>query len=86
MKIYLKKKVKTISELKPHKFLPGSVERISYKHHLSVRKVMTNMLRQEIGDGTLARRGFWEIVSDKKKRDSEKDEGGEMRDRPRRQT
>ena len=32
------------------------------------------MLRQEIGDGTLARRGFWEIVSDKKKRDSEKDE------------
>ena len=25
------------------------------------------MLRQEIGGGTLARRGFWEIVSDKKK-------------------
>jgi hypothetical protein len=46
----------------------GNVERISYKHYLSIKKLLVNELRQEIGGGTLAgkERGFWEIVRDKR--------------------
>jgi hypothetical protein len=36
--------------------LRSSVETISYKHHLSMKKLMANELRQEIGGGTLAER------------------------------
>jgi hypothetical protein len=32
------------------------VERISYKHHLSIKNTMANELRQEISGGTLAGR------------------------------
>jgi hypothetical protein len=34
----------------------SSVERISYKHHLSIKVSMSNELRQGIGGGTLAGR------------------------------
>jgi hypothetical protein len=33
-----------------------SVERISYKHHLSIKKLMANYLRQEIGSRAQAGR------------------------------
>ena len=36
--------------------LRSPVERISYKHHLLIKKLMANELRQEIGGGTLAGR------------------------------
>ena len=39
--------------LKPLSHL--SVERISYKHHLSIKKLMANELRQEIGGETPVR-------------------------------
>jgi hypothetical protein len=35
---------------------PYSEERISYKHHLSIKKPMANELRKGIGGGTLAGR------------------------------
>lgn len=35
---------------------PSLQRKISYEHHLSMKKLMANELRQEIGGGTLARR------------------------------
>ena len=33
-----------------------TVEKISYKHHLSIKKMMANELRQERGGGTMSGR------------------------------
>jgi hypothetical protein len=39
-----------------------NVERISYKHYLSIKKPMGNELREEKGGGQWQKkRGFWEI-------------------------
>lgn len=45
-----------------------SVERISYAHHLSIKKLTANELRQEQEAGQWQQeRGFWEAVRDKRK-------------------